>query len=42
MDSRKDGVRPALFHINCYLCCFFVICVVLCIGCVEMYTATGW
>ena len=24
--SRKDGARPALYHISCYLCCSFVIC----------------
>jgi ABC-type branched-subunit amino acid transport system permease subunit len=23
--SRKDGARPALFHIICYLCCSVVI-----------------
>jgi hypothetical protein len=27
--TRKDGARPALFHISCYLCCSVVICVVL-------------
>jgi hypothetical protein len=27
--SRKDGARPALFQIICYLCCSVVICVVL-------------
>jgi hypothetical protein len=26
----KDGARPALFHISCCLCCWFVICVVRC------------
>jgi len=32
--TRKDGARPTLFHINCYLCCSVVICVVLCFFCV--------
>jgi hypothetical protein len=32
--TRKDGARPALFHISCYLCCSVVICVVLYIVCV--------
>jgi hypothetical protein len=32
--TRKDGARPALFHIICYLGCSVVICVVLCIVCV--------
>jgi hypothetical protein len=31
--TRKDGARPALFKISCYLCCSVVICVVLCIVC---------
>jgi len=39
--TRKDGARPSLFYISCYLCCSFVIYVVLCIVCVEMCTATG-
>jgi hypothetical protein len=26
--TRKDGARPALSHIICYLCCSVVICVV--------------
>ena len=30
----KTGARPAFFHNSCYLCCSFVICVVLCIVCV--------
>jgi hypothetical protein len=32
--TRKDGARPALFHISLYLCCLVVICVVLRIVCV--------
>ena len=32
--TRKDGARPAVFHISCYLCFSVVICVVLCIVCV--------
>jgi hypothetical protein len=32
--TRKDGTRPALFHIICYLGCSVIICVVLCIVCV--------
>ena len=41
--NRKDGARPALFPISCYLCCS-VICVfyinrfVLCNFCVQMCT----
>ena len=31
---RKDGARPALFHISC---CSFVICVVVCYLCCSMY-----
>ena len=31
--TRKDGARPALFHISCYMCCSVVICVVLGIVC---------
>ena len=27
--TRKDGARPALFRISCYLCCSVVICFVL-------------
>ena len=34
--SRKGGARPALFQISYYLCCSFVIYVVLCIVCVQM------
>jgi len=40
--TRKDGTRPALFHISCYLCCSVAICVVLRIVRVQMCTATGW
>ena len=39
--TRKDGARPALFHVSCYLCCSVVICVVLCTVCVSVCTATG-
>jgi hypothetical protein len=31
---RKDGARPALFQISCFLCCSVVISVVPCIVCV--------
>jgi hypothetical protein len=31
VKTRKDGARPALFHIICYLGCSVVSCVVLCI-----------
>jgi hypothetical protein len=34
VKTRKDGARPALFHIICYLCCSVASCVVLCIVCV--------
>jgi hypothetical protein len=34
VKTRKDGARPALFHVICYLGCSVVICVVLCIVCV--------
>jgi hypothetical protein len=34
LKTRKDGARPALFHIICYLGCSVVIFVVLCIVCV--------
>jgi hypothetical protein len=33
VKTRKDGARPALFHIICYLGFSVVICVVLCIVC---------
>ena len=36
--TRKDGTRPALFHISCYLCC--VGCYLCCSGyclCVNVY-----
>jgi hypothetical protein len=34
VKTRKDGARPAPFHVICYLGCSVVICVVLCIVCV--------
>jgi hypothetical protein len=38
--TRKDGARPALFHIICYLGCSVVICVVVCIVCVYCHRVT--
>jgi hypothetical protein len=35
--TRKDGARPALFHISLHLCCSVVICVVMCCLCVNVY-----
>ena len=35
---RKDGARPVLFQITCYLCCSVFICVVLCTVCVQTCT----
>ena len=34
VKTSKDGARPALFHISCYLRFSVDICVALCIVCV--------